>query len=32
MSLSIKNKNADSSLDKKPVKSKEFFNDSDIPF
>jgi hypothetical protein len=28
----IKNKNADSSLDKKPVKSKEFFNDSDIPF
>ena len=32
MSLSIKNKNADASLDKKPVRPKEFFNDSDIPF
>ena len=32
MSLSIKNKSAESSSDKKPVKTKEFFNDSDIPF
>ncbi len=32
MSLSIKNKSAESSSEKKPVKTKEFFNDSDIPF
>ena len=30
MSLSVKNKNADASLNKKP--SKEKFEDSDIPF
>jgi hypothetical protein len=32
MSLSIKNKSVESSSDNKPVKTKEFFNDSDIPF
>ena len=32
MSLSIKNKNADASLNKKPTKAKEQFDDSDLPF
>ena len=32
MSLSLKNKNADASLAKKPTKAKEQFDDSDLPF